>query len=174
MCLPLSGVGDTVQLLSSPSTSSVAYTKYANGLSDRSCGLGASFLRRQGKAWWRRRRVSKFGRQSKAFTLVFACSKPEILVSGVCDTEDKFDKDALEEEPNARRRAQTRATQTLLAKEHPVLPDGKVLEWKLITTKEKPGRGPLCSPWHGSIQETASNTHENHTDTPRNPGTSVV
>eukprot|EP00439_Symbiodinium_sp_Y106_P019129 s6730_g2.t1 len=88
MVFGMAGVGDTVQLLNSPSTSSVAYTKYANG---------------------------------------------------VCDTEDKFDKDALEEEPNARRRAQTRATQTLLAKEHPVLPDGKVLEWKLITTKEKPG-----------------------------------
>jgi len=69
MVFGMAGVGDTVQLLNSPSTSSVAYTKYANG---------------------------------------------------VCDTEDKFDKDALEEE-------------------HPVLPDGKVLEWKLITTKEKPG-----------------------------------
>ncbi|CAE7949425.1 unnamed protein product, partial [Symbiodinium sp. KB8] len=69
MVFGMAGVGDTVQLLNSPSTSTVAYTKYANG---------------------------------------------------VCDTEDKFDKDALEEE-------------------HPVLPDGKVLEWKLITTKEKPG-----------------------------------
>ncbi|CAE7564763.1 unnamed protein product [Symbiodinium natans] len=69
MVFGIAGVGDAVQLLNSPSTSPVAYTKYANG---------------------------------------------------VCDTEDKFDKDTLQEE-------------------HPELTDGKTLEWKLKTTKEKPG-----------------------------------
>ena len=51
----------------------------------------------------------------------------------------------------------------ILVEEHPVLPDGKVLEWKLITTKEKPGTEPFAfaaepRAWFDS-SECVSNTH---------------